>query len=1212
MTSIADEIEYKLDSVKASSLKPDEIDPAFRSTCIDLISGTLGGKILAFSDQWFAEAANLLTPTPPIRQPGKMVFTGAWYDGWETRRHNSEPFDWVIVRLGVASGTVEGIEVDTAFFSGNHAPAISVEGVFSQDDEEVVSWQGGRGKWETILGVQEGGPSQRFGWKLDAPTAKQYTHVRLNMYPDGGIARFRLFGHAVPVFPDDKDAVFDLAAAQNGGVAVSCSDQHFGTKDNLLLPGRGKDMGDGWETARSRTKGHVDWTIIKLGAPGYIEKFVVDTAHFRGNFPQKVAIEGIDWKGEGDPSADAKGWNEVVPPSKTGPDKEHDFTSSVKDSVATHVKLIMIPDGGVKRLRAFGKRARFVSLLYRAPRSPANPPNLPASAKSHELNLVPGFAPPSITMDLGDAVDAEGDQKPRVLPHDLPTSLDDRRHAPVDLVPETEMYDGWQGQSQFLTTPAIAKPLNFGNLSLNDNDFGDEITKGPVDSDTRLMEMLAAQAAHQAGPAFEDEDEIASSEKLSDAEKKDKLQKALNMAASNGEVERIRKLLKGKAKDYLDINAEDEDGTPPLIYASCFGHEAVVHSLIDAGADVNKQDRNQWTALMWAMTNRHKGIAKLLLDNNASSDQKTSSGRTAFDFVPPDSEMSFYLHDNGYNIGNAGVTDDFYSPGFSQDRFEEELAENDLRRRLMMESARDLEVDLGNVGMDDQPEPVDEFEEEQQEFDWSRCLHDQMFVFQEHELDRILDIIITKMTPQRSPSQKPVPANMIFLSARYAHYHSSPELLERLLVSAMDLINDVVEDSQWDMTILAFWISNATLLLHYLKKDAGLVEATSEFQAQLAELINEIFILIVRDAERRLDKVLDVAMLDHETIPGFEDITFQNEWKLFKRKATVKEEPLEKRFRPPSPKQRAKPAPRNITSLLSSTLFVLDLYDIHSVITTQIISQLLYWIGAELFNRVMSNRKYLARTKAMQIRMNISILEDWARTNNRQAEHFEGGETRSSGETTMEASRRHLAPVIQLLQWLQCFSSLDADDLEALVATLQQLKRVSPQQLIHSANHYRPEVGEKGLPKSALKYLIAVQKEAALKRDRRRSGMASPLPKSGQDSSPVTPVKSRSNGNGLETPGSQIPSSPPQDDYSDDDDDAPKHLLLDPALMLPFTLPSVTDMLVSYGAGFGGLNRERERKYIPTVPPEFLEKLEVSGGQKGPMFREADWENEEV
>jgi len=132
------------------------------------------------------------------------------------------------------------------------------------------------------------------------------------------------------------------------------------------------------------------------------------------------------------------------------------------------------------------------------------------------------------------------------------------------------------------------------------------------------------------------------------------------------------------------------------------GHESVVQALIAAGADVNKQDRNQWSALMWAMTNRHKGIAKLLLDGGASTEAKTSSGRTAFDFVAPDSDMSFYL--SGYGIGTAGASDDFYNPGFSQDKFEEELAENEMRRRMMMESARDLEVDLGNVGMDDQPE----------------------------------------------------------------------------------------------------------------------------------------------------------------------------------------------------------------------------------------------------------------------------------------------------------------------------------------------------------------------------------------------------------------------------------------------------------------------------------------------------------------------------
>lgn len=325
-------------------------------TLLDLVSSTLGGKILASSDEWFAEAANLLNPSAPIRQPGKMVFAGAWYDGWETRRHNPAPFDYVVIRLGVASGIVEGIEIDTAFFSGNHAPAISVEGVFSSSDEEVVGWKGKRGQWEPILGIQECGPSQRFGWKLAVPPQKAYTHVRLNMYPDGGIARFRLFGKAVPVFPEDKNAIFDLAAAQNGGVAVSCSDQHFGAISNLILPGRGNDMGDGWETTRSRGKDHVDWAIIRLGAPGTIQRLVVDTAFFRGNYPQKAKVEAIHWTGEGEPGASVTGWTDLVEPSKCDPDKEHEFQSLVQDKTFTHVKLIMIPDGGVKRIRVFGKR----------------------------------------------------------------------------------------------------------------------------------------------------------------------------------------------------------------------------------------------------------------------------------------------------------------------------------------------------------------------------------------------------------------------------------------------------------------------------------------------------------------------------------------------------------------------------------------------------------------------------------------------------------------------------------------------------------------------------------------------------------------------------------------------------------------------------------------------------------------------------------------
>jgi allantoicase len=177
------------------------------------------------------------------------------------------------------------------------------------------------------------------------------------MYPDGGIGRFRLYGDAVPVFPQDVNEVFDLAATVNGGVAVRCSDQHFGTKDNLLLPGRGKDMGDGWETKRSRGA-HIDWVIIRLGAPGEIERLVVDTAHFRGNFPQRVQIFAAE--GEVEPSPEDSKWTEILPASSCGPDKEHIHDKSglshVDGKVYSYVKMVIIPDGGVKRLRVFGKR----------------------------------------------------------------------------------------------------------------------------------------------------------------------------------------------------------------------------------------------------------------------------------------------------------------------------------------------------------------------------------------------------------------------------------------------------------------------------------------------------------------------------------------------------------------------------------------------------------------------------------------------------------------------------------------------------------------------------------------------------------------------------------------------------------------------------------------------------------------------------------------
>ena len=263
-------------------------------------------------------------------------------------------------RLGVASGRVHGVEVDTAFFNGNHAPEIAVQGCFLTDDNaNAVVTDPAFGGWQTILEIQPCGPTQRQAWKLAKPTEAAYTHVRLQMFPDGGIARFRLFGAAVPVFPADVEAVFDLAATVNGGVAVSCSDQHFGSAANLLLPGRGVDMGDGWETKRTRGV-HVDWAIVRLGAPAEIASVLVDTAHFRGNFPKEVQVFAIAVAGDVVVRHDDPAWVEILSPQKTGPDQEHTYdTDKLKDvqgKVYTHAKLVMIPDGGIKRFRVFGKK----------------------------------------------------------------------------------------------------------------------------------------------------------------------------------------------------------------------------------------------------------------------------------------------------------------------------------------------------------------------------------------------------------------------------------------------------------------------------------------------------------------------------------------------------------------------------------------------------------------------------------------------------------------------------------------------------------------------------------------------------------------------------------------------------------------------------------------------------------------------------------------
>lgn len=356
------------------------IDTTFSSNT-NVTSSALNAKVLSCSDDYFASASNLLTPGAPIRKAGFYVHTGAWFDGWESKRHNRAEFDWVVIKLGVVA-KIQGVEVDTAYFNGNEAPAAGLDACYMTEEEERDSGveKDSFAKWEEVLPKQPCGPSMRQAWKFVGSKVqeKEFTHLRLKMYPDGGIARLRVYADVVApplvgVTSGTEKPVEDLVSVLNAGVAIQCSDQHFGVKSNLLLPGRGKDMGDGWETARSRTPGHVDWVIIRLGLPArVIEKVVVDTKDFRGNYPRAVKVEGFkidDAKAalgaEEEPKHDSEGWTEVVRGApECEADKEHVFEGEglagglVLDGQRwTHVKMTIIPDGGVKRIRVFGKRA---------------------------------------------------------------------------------------------------------------------------------------------------------------------------------------------------------------------------------------------------------------------------------------------------------------------------------------------------------------------------------------------------------------------------------------------------------------------------------------------------------------------------------------------------------------------------------------------------------------------------------------------------------------------------------------------------------------------------------------------------------------------------------------------------------------------------------------------------------------------------------------
>jgi allantoicase len=299
---------------------------------IDLASRALGGTVMWASDEFFGGAEHLITPGPATHDTAAYGPRGKIYDGWETRRH-SPGSDAAVVRLGVA-GVVRAVIVDTAHFTGNYPVAASVEGACVLDYVEPNGW------FPLVPKAPLRGDTAN-SQTVDVPE-RLVTHVRLTIYPDGGVARLRVLGEVVPD-PRWLGGRVDLAATTSGGRIAECSDMFYASPANVLAPGRAAIMSDGWETARRRDDAN-DWLVVTLAAPGVLHDAVIDTSRFVGNAPSSAELHDADTD------------TELLARTLLLPDTEHRFRLRDAPPVA-RVRLDVYPDGGISRLRLHGEVA---------------------------------------------------------------------------------------------------------------------------------------------------------------------------------------------------------------------------------------------------------------------------------------------------------------------------------------------------------------------------------------------------------------------------------------------------------------------------------------------------------------------------------------------------------------------------------------------------------------------------------------------------------------------------------------------------------------------------------------------------------------------------------------------------------------------------------------------------------------------------------------
>ncbi|RCK55838.1 hypothetical protein Cantr_05085 [Candida viswanathii] len=691
----------------------------------------------------------------------------------------------------------------------------------------------------------------------------------------------------------------------------------------------------------------------------------------------------------------------------------------------------------------------------------------------------------------------------------------------------------------------------------------------------------------------------------------------LLIASCDGDTVTLESLTRSHPELVNQLFPLDSNGATALIYAVCFNNADIVQTLLNNhDADPDLPDSIiKYTPIMWAVHLNQLDMVKLLLDQQADPFlSPNDDGRNAASLVFPEN-IEMYEFFKSHNLLKPKLEGD-ESEVYAGDTFTptHDEFEDDLTRKLKMHT---LSGSASNArdGDDEQEEQVHEEDDEYvlslnielkqtPDFEYEKLLPEQYIKFTDSDIPSLLNYIFDLRSQTTYQHSTKLPAAIVFQLIRYSALQvESAELtdflfdcfttrLRTVTNTKSGAFNMAIQDDgnpanalgAGDIVLLSYWLSSLQFLHFYFGKNE-IYTKYPRFLQELISLVQSLIATLSFSINSRLNLLVDDCIINFTNLVDVSNVLYAKDWNLFKKNKSHPNtyDDILNTLYPPSQNELMKPSPIRYLQVLGALDYVLKIHNVDNLLRLQTYSQVFYYINATIFNRIISQSKYCTRSKAIQMRLNISAIEDWLRSHDMKVYKPEtiGGLSKliKAGDVKLHyvlneddsaeyrknphflqfyynslyhVGKNQLQPTIELLQWLQCMSSLT--DEESLINTINQFDCLNYFQLFKVANKlYKYEVNEDKLPKKLIQVIKALMNEQGLNQ----------IKKNYLHYMTQTTFLSKE-----------------------------EYIYLNPNYIFEVALPNLTELISNYGAGLGGIRVLRNKKYQPSLPIAIMDEID--------------------